>query len=69
MLYGRYSDDYGLDGRGLIPGTGKIFVLPTAITLALGPIQLPIQWVPGALSPAVKRQGNEAECLALRLIN
>jgi hypothetical protein len=28
---------------------------------ALGPIQPPIQWVPGALSPGVKRPGREAD--------
>jgi hypothetical protein len=27
----------------------------------LGPTQLPIQWVPGALSPGVKRLGREAD--------
>jgi hypothetical protein len=28
---------------------------------ALGPTQPPIQWVPGAVSTAVKRQGREAD--------
>jgi hypothetical protein len=28
---------------------------------ALGPTQPPIQWVQGALSPGVKRQGHEAD--------
>jgi hypothetical protein len=28
---------------------------------ALGSTQLPIQWVPGTLSPGVKRQGREAD--------
>jgi hypothetical protein len=28
--------------------------------MALGPIQSPIQWVPGALSLGVKRPGREA---------
>jgi hypothetical protein len=27
----------------------------------LGPTQPPIQWIPGALSPGVKRQGHEAD--------
>jgi hypothetical protein len=31
--------------------------------LALGPTQLPIQWVPVALSPGIKRQGREANHL------
>jgi hypothetical protein len=30
-------------------------------TPALGSIQPPIQWVPGPLSPAVKRPGREAD--------
>jgi hypothetical protein len=29
--------------------------------MALGPTQLPIQWVPGALSLGVKRAGREAD--------
>jgi hypothetical protein len=29
--------------------------------MALGPTQPPIQWVPGALSLEVKRQGREAD--------
>jgi hypothetical protein len=28
---------------------------------ALGPAHLPIQWVPGALSPGVKRLGREVD--------
>jgi hypothetical protein len=43
----------GLDSRGSIPGRES-----TASRPALGPIQPPIQWV---LSPAVKRQGREAD--------
>jgi hypothetical protein len=44
------------------PITGIALPLPfTATTPALGPTQPPIQWVPGALSPGVKRQGREAD--------
>jgi hypothetical protein len=43
--------DYGLDGLSSIPDRGRIFPL----TPALGPTQPPVQWVPGALSPGVKR--------------
>jgi hypothetical protein len=40
---------YGLDGRGLIAGRGKIYLFSTASRPALGPTQLPIQWLPGVL--------------------
>jgi hypothetical protein len=32
-----------------------------ASRVAVGPTQLPIQWVPGAISPGIKRQGREAD--------
>jgi len=35
-----------------------IFLFSTASTPALGPTQLPVHWVPGALSPGVKWLGN-----------
>jgi hypothetical protein len=38
-------------------------VLPIASTQALGPTQSPIQWVPEALTPGVKRPGHEADHL------
>jgi hypothetical protein len=38
-----------------------IFLLTTASRTALGPTQLPIQWVTGALSLGVKRLGHEAD--------
>jgi hypothetical protein len=47
---------YGLDERGAIPGRGeRIFLLASVSRPALGPIQPPVQWVPGVLSPLVKR--------------
>jgi hypothetical protein len=46
---------YALDGWGLIPSKGKIFLLSTVSTPALGPTQPPIQWVLGAHSLGVKR--------------
>jgi hypothetical protein len=42
-------------------GKGFSFSLFTASSPALGPTQLPIQWVPRALSLGVKRPGREAE--------
>jgi hypothetical protein len=47
-------------GRSSSPGTAKIFLLSTASRPVLGPIQ-PIQWVPGAHSPGLKRPGLEAD--------
>jgi hypothetical protein len=38
-----------------------IFLLTTASRPAVGPIQPPIQWVPGALYLGVKRPGREAD--------
>jgi len=37
------------------------FLLATMSIPALGPIQSPIQWVPGVPSPGVKRLGCEAD--------
>jgi hypothetical protein len=39
----------------------KIFLFSTVSRLTLGTTQPPIQWVPWALSPGVKRQGHEAD--------
>jgi hypothetical protein len=39
----------------------ETFLLSTATIQSLGPTQPPIQWVPGALSTGVKRQGREAD--------
>jgi hypothetical protein len=38
-----------------------IFIFATASRPALGPTQFPIQWVPDALSPWIKRRGLEAD--------
>jgi hypothetical protein len=38
-----------------------IFLFTTASRTVLGPTELPIQWVPGALSLGVKRPGCEAD--------
>jgi hypothetical protein len=48
---------YGLDGRGSIPCGNKVFFSSLSL---LGPNQPPIQWVPGAVSSRVKRQGRKA---------
>jgi hypothetical protein len=39
---------------------GKILLIHTAPIPALGPSQPPIQWIPEAISPRVKRPGREA---------
>jgi hypothetical protein len=47
---------YGLDDRG-----SGVFLFTTAFRPALGLTQPPIQWVLGALSVGVKRQGRETD--------
>jgi hypothetical protein len=50
---------YGLDGRGSIPGSGKIILFSTACRLAPKPTQPPILRERGVLSPEVKQLGRE----------
>jgi hypothetical protein len=53
---------YGLDDRMVgvrVPVGSRIF--STSSRPALGSTQPPIQWVTGALSPKLKRQGREAD--------
>jgi hypothetical protein len=55
---------YGLDepgGWSSSPGRVMNFLFSTSCRLALGTTQSPIQWVPGDLSPGVKRPGREAD--------
>jgi hypothetical protein len=47
--------------RSSSPSRVKNFFFSKSSRLALGSTQPPIQWVPGALSPVVKRQGREAD--------
>jgi hypothetical protein len=55
---------YGLDDRGssvrFLAGAGN-YSLHHRVQNGLGPIQPPIQWVPGALSLVVKRPGSEVD--------
>jgi hypothetical protein len=44
-----------------IPGRLKNFLFSMTYRPTLGPTQPPIQWVPDALFPRVKRQGREAD--------
>jgi hypothetical protein len=63
VVYSVQRLGYGLDGRGSIPGRGSdgIFLFTTASRPALGPTQLPFQWVPTALTPSIKRPVREAD--------
>jgi hypothetical protein len=57
---------YGLDDRGVgvrVPVGSRIFSSPRRPDWFLGPTQSPIQWIPGALSLGVKRQGREVDHL------
>jgi hypothetical protein len=47
-------------GRSLSPDRGKIFLFSTLLKPILGPVHSPIQLVPGAIYPWVKRPGNES---------
>jgi hypothetical protein len=49
--------DYGLEFRQDL----EIFLHSTSPRPSLGPTQAPTQWVPGALSPTVKRLAREAD--------
>jgi hypothetical protein len=57
VVTGYWLDDKR--GRSLSPGRVKNVLFSTSSRPILGPTQPPIQWVPGALSPEVKRQGRE----------
>jgi hypothetical protein len=48
-------------GRGSSPGRVKNFLFSKSSRLALRSTQPHIQWVPGALSPGVKRPGREVD--------
>jgi hypothetical protein len=64
ILRSRYSDWLRAEqqrGRSSNPSRVKNFHFSISYRPALGPTQPPIQWVPGELSPGVKRQGREAD--------
>jgi hypothetical protein len=54
-LSGQRKKSLDMDQRKLVSCARYIWIQ------ALGPTQLPIQWVPAALSPEVKRPGREAD--------
>jgi hypothetical protein len=56
----RKATDYGLEGRGSIPGSGKNIFFSIAFTPAPGTTQPAIQWVQDVLSPQVNRTRREA---------
>jgi hypothetical protein len=51
---------YGLNGRGSIPGSIKIFLYSTASSSALGPTRPPFQRAPEALSPRIMQPEHES---------
>jgi hypothetical protein len=60
----RITTGYRQDGRGVgvrTPVGSKFFFLSTSSRGALGPTQLPIQWVQGSFSPEVKQPGRDAD--------
>jgi hypothetical protein len=64
LIRSRYSDSLRtgrLRGRGSSPGRVKNFHFSMSSRPPMGSIQPPIQWVPGALSPGVKRPGSETD--------
>jgi hypothetical protein len=50
-----------LDGRGSIPGRDKIFLFFIVSRQVMEITQPPVQWVPGTISPGIKRAGREAD--------
>jgi hypothetical protein len=59
----RYSDWLPAEGPrscSSSPGMGKNVLFFTSSTVALGPNQPSIHWVPGALSPGLKQTGRKA---------
>jgi hypothetical protein len=58
------TTSFGLDDRGVgvpSPGMVKNFLFFRSSRLALRSTQPPVLWVPGALSPGVKRPGREVD--------
>jgi hypothetical protein len=54
-LWGGWPQDWSLS-----PSRGKIFLLSTSSRPVLGPMQPPMPWILGALSPRVQQPGREA---------
>jgi hypothetical protein len=56
-----YDSSVGWADGVRVPVGSRIFLFYTSSRPVLGPTQPPIQWVPGALFPGVKRQRREAD--------
>jgi hypothetical protein len=50
-----------LEDQGLIPGRGNRFFLLYNVKPARGLTRTPVEWVPGAVSPGVKRLWREVD--------
>jgi hypothetical protein len=61
IMYSDWLRAGRMRSRSSSPGRTKNFLFSKSSRPALGSTQPPIQWVPRALSPGVKRTGSESD--------